>query len=205
MKNKTLKAILTLTSSALIASCGGGGGSDFGSTATGGLSNSNYSNSNYSVNLKSLSISESVPDNIIQPGETFYIKWDVSYSGADFYRIDFFGLADNNVPDSTTSPTSQFAGINCMNGITDCSKGLKCTYTKATDSYGNTKYYLSCSYYSLMTGYQGWKTLKKKEINPYTVNYLGADAMIYEYKLNGYAVNVVEHHSKKAVSINFGF
>ncbi len=204
MRNKALKAVTILGSAVLIASCGGGGGSDFG-TDSSAVGNGSSSSSSYSVNLKSLSIQESVPDNVIQPGETFYIKWNVDFSGASLYRIDFFALSDNNVPDSTDSPSSQFAGVNCIGSLVDCSKGLKCSYTKEIDDYGNTKYYLNCSSYSSIPNYEGWSTPQKKEIDPYSVNYLGADAMIYEYKLNGYAVDVVEHHSKKSISFTLGF
>jgi len=201
MKNILLKATTFLTGISLIASCGGSGSS----VPTSGGSIGSSGGSNYSISLNSVSIQETTNDNIIQPGEVFYIKWNAVYSGADLYRVDFFSLPDNNVPNSTDSPSSQFAGVNCINSLVDCSKGLKCQYLKETDNYGNTNYYFSCSSYSTISGYEGWGTPTKKKIDPYSVNYIGADAMIYEYKLNGYAVDVVEHHSKKAIPINLGF
>lgn len=201
MRNLKLKILSVFSSGILIASCGGGGGSG----DIGFVGGSSYGGSSYYINLKSLSIQETNPDGVISPNETFYIKWNADYSGASLYNIAFMNLQNNNVPDAGTNPSKEFISVNCGTRLIDCSKGLKCTYTKETDNYGNTRYYFNCSLYSTIPNFSGWDTPIKKEIDPYTFNYLGADAMVFEYDINSNGgVNIKEHHSKKAIPINLG-
>ena len=201
MKRKLLRVSMLFVTSSLIVSCGGGGGSDLGNLADlGGGTSSN----NYSIRINSLSVEETVKDGVITQGEEFYIKWNVSYSGTSIYSIAFLALPNENVPTVTDSQIEPFAQTNCGTSILDCSKGIKCTYTKETDTNGDTKYYLSCSTYSSIPNFEGWGTPTKKEFNPSTTNFLGADAFIYEYKINDNgSVKVLEHHDKKAIPINF--
>ncbi|WP_457642015.1 hypothetical protein [Persephonella sp.] len=208
-KKGLLKSGIVAVSITLLASCGGGGGDSSLGSGTDLGSGSNYNPSQEYISLKSLSISDSDGNGIITPGEEFSIKWNVDYSGATTYAIGFFALPDINVPTINKNTDETFESLNC-GALIDCSKGIKCIYDKKINSYTNeTEYYVKCIYYSTIPNFTGWgdyKYASEKKIDPYTTNYIGANAYILIINVNpDYTIDDYTLESKEAVPVTFGF
>lgn len=188
---KRILATLTIIGiSAVLTSCGGGGGSSSG--IGGGFTGS-------SIEIKSLSVSVGNESNfttepVIYPNDVFYIRWDVETSS--FYSIAFYLTSTDSKPTVETN-SDYFAHQNCDEGLFDCSKGLKCHYFTED---GN--YYIECASYSSTPGYEGWGSYgPKKLIDPYTINYLSADA--YIFKADSENLDLKTEHSVKSIPITF--
>ncbi len=193
MRNILKTSILFLGSAVIFSSCGGGGGSNPLGSLTGGNS----------IKLKSLSVQKvngADENSVINPGEEFYIRWDISASKD--YGIAFFARPDSEPVTLENKNVEYFYNTNCIGNLFSCSKGVKCKYTKEEKNY-ETKYFIQCVSYSNIPGYEGWPEYPnygKKLINPYNTNYIVADAYIWIYESDG---DMYRKHSTKSIPITF--
>ncbi len=160
----------------LLTSCGGGGG-------TLGSSGSGY------VKIKKLEVENMYGEKntpVINPGEEFYIKWDVDYESLSGYHIRFFAASNSNEKDS------QFASTNCDFALINCSSGLKCIYYQ--NSSGN--YMVNCTFPD-----EDYKDYFARPIDPYSVNYITAEALVFVQDDTGFTID--EKTDIKSVPVIF--